>query len=58
VKIENWCIMTTRKSKIKRETKETSVDVSLNIDGSGKTSVSTGISFLSSNNLNLLRLIA
>ena len=38
--------METRKSKIKRETKETSVDVSLNIDGSGKTSVSTGISFL------------
>jgi len=38
--------MTTRKSRIKRETKETSVDVSLNIDGSGKTSVSTGISFL------------
>jgi len=37
VKIENWCIMATRKSKIKRETKETSVDVSLNIDGSGKT---------------------
>jgi len=38
--------MATRKSKIKRETKETCVDVSLNIDGSGKTSVSTGISFL------------
>jgi len=38
--------MATRKSKIKRETKETSVDVSLNIDGSGKTSVGTGISFL------------
>jgi len=38
--------MATRKSKIKRETKETSVDISLNIDGSGKTSVSTGISFL------------
>ena len=38
--------MATRKSKIKRETKETSVDVILNIDGSGKTSVSTGISFL------------
>ena len=38
--------MATRISKIKRETKETSVDVSLNIDGSGKTSVSTGISFL------------
>ena len=38
--------MTIRKSKIKRETKETSVSVSLNIDGSGKTSVNTGISFL------------
>ena len=38
--------MTTRKSKIKRETKETSVSISLNIDGSGKTSVNTGISFL------------
>ena len=38
--------MTIRKSKIKRETKETSVSVSLNIDGSGKTSVDTGIYFL------------
>jgi len=38
--------MATRKSQTKRETKETSVYVSLNIDGSGKTSVSTGISFL------------
>jgi len=38
--------MTIRKTKIKRETKETSVSVSLNIDGSGKTSVDTGISFL------------
>jgi len=38
--------MTTRKSKTKRETKETSVSVSLNIDGSGKTSIDTGISFL------------
>ena len=38
--------MTTRKSKIKRETKETSVSVSLNIDGSGKASIDTGISFL------------
>ena len=38
--------MTIRKSKIKRETKETSVSVSLNIDGSGKTSIDTGISFL------------
>ena len=38
--------MTIRKTKIKRETKETSVSVSLNIDGSRKTSVNTGISFL------------
>ena len=38
--------MTIRKAKIKRETKETSVSVSLNLDGSGKTSVDTGISFL------------
>ena len=38
--------MTIRKTKIKRETKETSVFVSLNIDGTGKTSVNTGISFL------------
>ena len=38
--------MTIRKAKIKRETKETSISVSLNLDGSGKTSVDTGISFL------------
>jgi len=38
--------MTIRKSKIKRETKETSVSVSLNLDGSGETSIDTGISFL------------
>jgi len=38
--------MATRKSQTKRETKETSVYVSLNIDGSGKTLVNTGISFL------------
>ena len=38
--------MTIRKSKIKRETKETSVSESLNLDGSGKTSIDTGISFL------------
>jgi len=38
--------MTIRKVKIKRETKETSVSVGLDLDGSGKTSVTTGISFL------------
>ena len=38
--------MTIRKAIIKRETKETSVSVSLNLDGSGKTSVDTGINFL------------
>ena len=39
-------MMAIRKAKIKRETKETSVSVSLNIDGSGKTSINTGINFL------------
>ena len=38
--------MSIRKAKIKRETKETSVSVSLDLDGSGKTSINTGISFL------------
>ena len=38
--------MAIRKAKIKRETKETNVSVSLDLDGSGKTSVDTGISFL------------
>ena len=38
--------MAIRKAKIKRETKETSVSVSLDLDGSGKTSINTGISFL------------
>jgi len=34
-----------RTSKINRETKETSILVQVNIDGSGKTSISTGIDF-------------
>ena len=38
--------MTTRKLKTKRETKETSVSISVNIDGSGKVSIDTGIRFL------------
>ena len=38
--------MAIRKAKIKRETRETSVSVSLDLDGSGKTSINTGISFL------------
>lgn len=37
--------MTARTSKIKRETKETSISVSVNIDGSGKTSIGTGVDF-------------
>lgn len=37
--------MAARKSSIKRETKETSVSVQTNIDGSGKISVKTGIDF-------------
>jgi imidazoleglycerol-phosphate dehydratase len=35
-----------RKSNIKRTTKETDVSVSVNLDGTGKTSVNTGINFL------------
>jgi imidazoleglycerol-phosphate dehydratase len=34
-----------RTSKISRETKETSVTVQVNLDGTGKTSISTGIDF-------------
>jgi imidazoleglycerol-phosphate dehydratase len=35
----------TRTSTIKRQTKETSITVQVNIDGSGKTSINTGIDF-------------
>ena len=38
--------MASRKASIKRNTKETSVSVTVNIDGSGKTSIKTGINFL------------
>ena len=38
--------MNARKTNLKRETKETGVIVSLNLDGTGKTSINTGISFL------------
>jgi len=38
--------MKSRTSKIKRTTKETDVTVSFNLEGSGKISVNTGISFL------------
>lgn len=37
--------MAARTAKIKRETKETSILVRVNIDGTGKTSISTGIDF-------------
>lgn len=38
--------MDKRISKIKRKTKETDVSITLNIDGSGKSKISTGIGFL------------
>ncbi len=38
--------MKSRKTTIKRSTKETDVSVSVNIDGAGKTSINTGINFL------------
>jgi len=38
--------MKSRTSKINRETKETSIKAAVNLDGTGKTSIQTGISFL------------
>ena len=38
--------MTPRKSSINRSTKETSISVSVNLDGTGKTTIQTGIDFL------------
>lgn len=38
--------MTPRKSSVNRSTKETTVSVSVNLDGSGKTTIQTGINFL------------
>ena len=38
--------MKSRKSIIKRQTKETNISVSVNLDGIGKTVISTGINFL------------
>ena len=35
-----------RKAKISRKTKETSINVDLNIDGKGKYNIETGIGFL------------
>lgn len=37
--------MVARTAKIKRQTKETSVSIQVNLDGTGKTSVNTGIEF-------------
>ena len=38
--------MKPRTAKINRETKETSIKATVNLDGTGKTSIQTGISFL------------
>ncbi|WP_420546180.1 imidazoleglycerol-phosphate dehydratase [Nitrosopumilus sp.] len=38
--------MTSRKASIKRNTKETSIQVTVNLDGMGKTNINTGINFL------------
>ena len=35
-----------RKAKVSRKTKETSIDVEINIDGKGKYKINTGIGFL------------
>ena len=39
-------MMTARKTTVKRKTGETTVEVSVNLDGSGKVSASTGIGFV------------
>ena len=39
-------IMKSRKSTIKRSTQETSITVSVNLDGTGKTDIKTGVNFL------------
>ena len=38
--------MTPRKTSINRSTKETTISVSVNLDGSGNTSIQTGINFI------------
>ncbi len=38
--------MKSRKSTIKRSTQETSITVSVNLDGTGKTDIKTGVNFL------------
>jgi len=38
--------MKARKSSINRQTKETSISVSVNLDGTGKTSIKTGVNFI------------
>jgi imidazoleglycerol-phosphate dehydratase len=39
-------IITMRQALMKRQTKETSIEISLNLDGSGQSEISTGIGFL------------
>ncbi len=44
--IADFLLLNPRKSSIRRTTKETDIRVELNLDGSGKTSIQTGIGFL------------
>ena len=48
---DNWneiaqkVILQDRQAEVKRETKETKIDIALNLDGSGKSDISTGLGF-------------
>jgi imidazoleglycerol-phosphate dehydratase len=45
LKRQIWSINMSREAKISRNTKETQIEINLNLDGSGKSTINTGIGF-------------